>query len=163
MAGSTTGFGIEVGPQVKVGGGTLPPMFSRSWQDRDEVGDVRKFFEEERGSVSITQAVCLTHRIDIADTARKELLNGFVSAVRALAAVAGAGEERRAAEFKRFVGEFGTHYATTSKLGTRLVMERRYTKAERTKVDKVKPTITTTCSVKLRFWFISNCKITERG
>ena len=77
MAGSTTGFGIEVGPQVKVGGGTLPPMFSRSWQDRDEVGDVRKFFEEERGSVSITQAVCLTHRIDIADTARKELLNGF--------------------------------------------------------------------------------------
>jgi hypothetical protein len=30
-------------------------------------------------------------------------------------------------EFKRFINEYGTHYATTSKLGTRITMERRYT------------------------------------
>ena len=38
---------------------------------------------------------------------------------------------------RRFVGEFGTHYATTSKLGTRIVVERRYSIKERSRAQKV--------------------------
>ena len=37
---------------------------------------------------------------------------------------------------RRFVGEYGTHYATTSILGTRMVVERRYSVRERNKAGK---------------------------
>ena len=39
---------------------------------------------------------------------------------------------------RRFIGEFGTHYATTSKLGTRIVVERRFSVRERTSSVKVR-------------------------
>ena len=42
-------------------------MFSRSWSDGDDVGKVLNFFVKERGSIAISEAVCLTHKIDIAD------------------------------------------------------------------------------------------------
>ena len=38
---------------------------------------------------------------------------------------------------RRFTGEFGTDYMTTSKLGTRIVVERRYSVRERTSSIKV--------------------------
>ena len=38
---------------------------------------------------------------------------------------------------RRFTGEFGTDYMTTSKLGTRIVVERRYSVRERTSSVKV--------------------------
>ena len=36
----------------------------------------------------------------------------------------------------RFVNEFGTHYASTSEMGTKITIERRYTSKERSKSDK---------------------------
>ena len=144
MTGSTTGFGIEVGPEVTAkidaGGsdlrGTIPSMFTRSWESNDEVNNIRKFFLDEQGSISVTEAICLTHRIDIADASKKKLLNGFIESVKSLEAHAEKSEVLKKIEFKRFINEFGTHYATTSKLGTRMTMERRYTARERTSTDK---------------------------
>ena len=34
-------------------------------------------------------------------------------------------------KFRRFVNEFGTHYASSTELGTKLTIERRYTLHER--------------------------------
>ena len=38
---------------------------------------------------------------------------------------------------RRFISEFGTHYATTSKIGTKITIERRYSARERAQADKV--------------------------
>ncbi len=44
-------------------------------------------------------------------------------------------EEEREQEFKRFINEFGTHYASTSEMGTKLTIERRYSAKERATSD----------------------------
>jgi hypothetical protein len=40
-------------------------------------------------------------------------------------------DDFRQQEFKRFVNEFGTHYASTTEMGTKISIERRYTQTER--------------------------------
>ena len=48
---------------------------------------------------------------------RKHLVQPFVDSVVALAKVDT--DDARRTEFKRFVNEFGTHYASTTEMGTR--------------------------------------------
>ncbi|XP_023334770.1 uncharacterized protein LOC111706201 [Eurytemora carolleeae] len=124
---TTTGFGIELGRSVsgsisrngtKASAG-IPPIFSRSWGDNKDVEKVRNFFTKEQGSISVTEAICLTHRVDIADAARKVLLQGFIDSVVSLESFSDVNRTLQEAEFRRFVNEYGTHYQTTSKLGTR--------------------------------------------
>ncbi len=63
---------------------------------------------------------------------RKYFVEPFVDSVKALHAVTAApSASKRVDEFKRFVNEFGTHYASTTEMGTRLSIETRYTKQER--------------------------------
>jgi len=57
---------------------------------------------------------------------KKEFVDPFIDAVRALSKARG--RDRKIEEFKRFVNEFGTHYSSTTEMGTRLSIERRYTK-----------------------------------
>ena len=56
----------------------------------------------------------------------------FIDTVKALNEVVLKGSlPKQVQEFKRFVNEFGTHYASTTELGTKLTVERRYTRQER--------------------------------
>lgn len=117
---------------------------------------------EEKGSIALSEAICLTHKIDISDRyaqmffsprgghshhfsardfrhrSRKYFVEPFIDSVKALALANGTAE--RIAEFKRFVNEFGTHYSSTSEMGTKLSVERRYSSKERNSagVDELK-------------------------
>ena len=61
-------------------------------------------------------AYCLTHRVDIYLKSRKNLTQPFVDSAAALEAAAEKGQAARKAEFRRFVEEFGTHFATQASL-----------------------------------------------
>ena len=144
---STTGFGIDFGPSIeadigpdeelsgssRLGASTsLPPLFSRSWADTNDVENVRNFFIKEHGSIVTTEAVCLTNQFDIGFYSQKVFVDPFLDAVEALHwATEKDDETSKLIEFKRFVNEFGTHYSTTSQMGTKLSIERRYTAQER--------------------------------
>ena len=52
----------------------------------------------------------------------------FIDSVKALHHANGT--EARREEFKRFVNEFGTHYAATTEMGTKLSIERRYVETD---------------------------------
>ena len=70
--------------------------------------------------------------MDISDDSKKVFTEPFIDAVRALNEVIAKGSLRQqVAEFRRFVNEFGTHYASSTELGTKLTIERRYTLHER--------------------------------
>ena len=56
----------------------------------------------------------------------------FIDTVKALNdAILKGSVAKQVQEFRRFVNEFGTHYASTTELGTKLTVERRYTRQER--------------------------------
>ena len=109
---------------------------SRSWQDQDDIEKVQSFFTQEKGSITVTEAICLTHRVDIADAVTKKLLNGFVESVKSLESFNNKTSKEKGAEFRRFVNEYGTHYQTTSILGTRIVIETRFSNIERSSANK---------------------------
>ena len=69
------------------------------------------------------------HHVRVRPRSRKYFVEPFIDSVKALALATGNAE--RKAEFRRFVNEFGTHYASTSEMGTKLSVERRYSDKER--------------------------------
>ena len=158
----TTGFGIELGMAVngdvnlpRDGGDlgfNIPPVFSRSWSNNKDRESVVKFYVKEGGSIAVTEALCLTHKVDISDLSTKYFVQPFIDSVVALSKVVcwqafeclfdehtfcftQVSKDRREDEMRRFINEFGTHYSSTSELGTKLTIERRYTASERSSVD----------------------------
>lgn len=110
----------------------IPPLFTRSWSNSQDIDRVKDFFVKEKGSVAITDAVCLTHKIDISDLSKKQFVEPFIDSVRSIYSVIKSGNKNaQIREFKRFVNEFGTHYSSSAEMGTRISIERRYTAAER--------------------------------
>ena len=95
----------------------LPTLFSRSRSNDDELERVKSFFEKENGSIAVSQAACSTHRIDVSPKASKIMTLSFVGAVKGLHLVSNETREKQNAEFKRFINEFGTHYAQQTILG----------------------------------------------
>ena len=47
-----------------------------------DVDQVKKFFVQEEGSIAVTEAVCLTHKIDISDRSKKVFVDTFIDAIR---------------------------------------------------------------------------------
>ena len=79
----------------------------------------------------MSEAVCLSHRVDISDKARKKFTTPFIETVRHLYIASMGDEEQKIEAFKNLVNEFGTHYAAITDLGTKLSIERRYSAKER--------------------------------
>ena len=70
---------------------------------------------------------------------RKYFTSTFEDSVVALYKATEEDDQSKLREFKRFVNEFGTHYAVISEIGTKLSIERRYTSEERDRsnVDEI--------------------------
>ena len=107
-------------------------MFSRSWEKEEGINNIKDFFIKEKGSIVVTEAQCITHKVDISDTSKKSFTQPFIDTVLSLnQAIMNGTLAHQLHEFKRFVNEFGTHYASSTELGTKLSIERRYSSQER--------------------------------
>ena len=80
----------------------------------------------DRGSVAISQAICSTHRVDISQRSGKRFTEPFLEAIRGLYLASNKSDLEQKFELKRFIDEFGTHYASKTILGVKLLAERRY-------------------------------------
>ena len=66
----------------------------------------------------MTEALCITHKVDISDTSKKTFTEPFIDTVVALnEAILNGSAQRQLQEFKRFVNEFGTHYVKHANMG----------------------------------------------
>merc|ERR1711974_380942 len=88
-----TGFGIETGVEIEgyvsitdadEAKATIPPLFSRAWSTNKDREKIKDFFTRERGSVVVTEAICLTHKVDISDISKKTFVQPFIDAIVAL-------------------------------------------------------------------------------
>ena len=114
----------------------FPNLFSRSWEKQDDINQIKDFFVKEKGSIAVTQALCITHKVDVSDVSRKVFTEPFIDTVKALNNTILKGSlPQQVHEFRRLVNEFGTHYASSTELGTKLTVERRYTRHERQGVN----------------------------
>ena len=136
ILGGTGLDSLDLNEDSSVGAGRstirIPPLFTRSWSDNKDINRVKDFFVKESGSIAITEAVCLTHRVDISDLSKKQFVEPFLDSVKSMHSVIKNGDTNdQVREFKRFVNEFGTHYSSAAEMGTRISIERRYSATER--------------------------------
>ncbi len=104
---------------------TIPSLFTRGEAASNDVAKTKEFFTKDRGTIALSEAVCITQRVDISDKSKKVFTEPFEAAVINLHMASLKGEGERMLAFKQFVSEFGTHYASITELGTKLSVERR--------------------------------------
>lgn len=125
----------------------MPTLFSRSSSHNDDIDRALNFFTKERGSIAISQAICSTHRVDLQSNSASKFTQPFIEAIKGmhychtiqpksyyssgLHLASKKSELIQNSEIKRFIDEFGTHYATSTVLGVKLHAERRYSFQER--------------------------------
>ena len=123
-------------PMAGISAIRIPPLFTRSWSNNEDINRVKDFYVKEGGAIAITEAVCLTHRVDIGDLSKKIFVEPFIDSAKSLQDVIKDGDRsEQIREFKRFVNEFGTHYSSAAEMGTKLSIERRYSASERSGTD----------------------------
>lgn len=113
----------------------LPVLFRRGRAKDNEIDRIKSFFENEKGSIAVSQAACTTHRVDLSWKSSKSLTQSFIEAVKGLNLASNHSSLKKDLEFKRFVNEFGTHYQKSTILGVKLYSERRYSQKETEAVD----------------------------
>jgi len=148
MAASSSGYGVQASPTVDIStevigldaSTTIPSIFTRSSGSGNDVESSLKFFTKEGGSIVVSEAICLTQRIDIHEHSKMAFTVPFQQYVLFLYRATFSDNQTRINEYKKFVNEFGTHYSTTTEMGTKINIERRYTAKERSSssVDEMK-------------------------
>ncbi|XP_023334523.1 uncharacterized protein LOC111706009 isoform X2 [Eurytemora carolleeae] len=141
---STYGESITVTPEIDFSSTIsnmdfstkIPSVFSRSSSTSNDVEKTRDFFTKERGSIAVSEAVCFTERVDISEKSRKIFAFTFELNVLLLYNASFADEGTKLEAFKAFINEFGTHYSSSTEMGTKISVERRYTAEERIMSDK---------------------------
>ena len=63
----------------------LPTLLSRSTEENKYIKELKFFFEQENGSIAISQAMCSTHRVDLVlASAKKQFTEQFLDSMVAL-------------------------------------------------------------------------------
>ena len=64
-----TGTGFDVTIEAENGSsvyeGKLPPLVQIAWHFNDKTKAVKEFFTQSKGAVAITEARCITHKVQV--------------------------------------------------------------------------------------------------
>lgn len=148
-ASSLTGFGYEVGIEVEsppksandstpaVKGlreGMQPPVSRVAWQKTREYESVRQFLFTSRGAVVVSEAQCITHKVDVSHFLTPGFHPAFLEVLRFLEKQEGRVRQSRA--FKRFVRDYGTHFVSSSLMGAKIAAVTFHDGQERVKFGR---------------------------
>ena len=79
---STVGYGIEFGKDIEIKIPVhklattftikVPTLLTRSSEGDEAVSELKVFFQNQNGSIAVSQAICSTHKVDLILAARKK-------------------------------------------------------------------------------------------
>merc|ERR1719369_598135 len=127
--GPEISFGVEV-PGLVEGSITMPPATSSNKNENsDDADSMQKFFSKEGGSISHTEAICSIYdvTVDINDQSLS-LYPSFVDAVKRIDLAVTPREKETV--MKKFIEDYGSHYARKSVMGVGISFETRFTEQE---------------------------------
>jgi len=117
---SASGWGVE----AKVG-----YDFGETSEDRE----VLNLFETNKGEIVMTTLSCSVYIVQIAEFVKPVFMENFVNGMGVLANGAVSSDPQKKKEyFQRFLVNFGTHYQKQTRLGAKLIYEKRYKSRSKT-------------------------------
>eukprot|EP00095_Tigriopus_kingsejongensis_P005914 maker-scaffold392_size185621-snap-gene-0.24 protein:Tk05914 transcript:maker-scaffold392_size185621-snap-gene-0.24-mRNA-1 annotation:"PREDICTED: uncharacterized protein LOC100215110" len=135
---SSAGFGFDIGIEAEEDGGRhegqLPPVVSIAWQKTKEYEAVRQYIFKTRGAVVISEAQCVTHKVDVSHFLTPGFHPAFIEVLKFLEKQNTTIRQERA--FKRFIRDYGTHYISSAYMGAKVATTLFYTNYERLKYGR---------------------------
>jgi len=138
MSNSLAEFGYDIGIEAQEGDheGDLPSLVTIAWENTEDVKNLAGFFTLVKGALAVSEAQCITHKIDVSQFLTPSFHPTFVGVLRILSEQNTEVKQQRA--FKRFVRDYGTHYLSSAFLGAKMSSLTRYSSYERLMLGKQK-------------------------
>jgi len=132
---SLTEIGYDIGIEAQEGDHEGPPsLVTIAWENTDDVKNLASFFTVVKGAIAVSEAQCITHKIDVSEFLTPSFHPTFVGVLRILAQQDTEVKQKRA--FKRFVRDYGTHYVSSAFLGAKISSLTKYSSYERLNLGK---------------------------
>ena len=122
---STSGVAFQVGYETEVTVGakgntastTIPPAFTRAWSESNSLKETERLFTQKEGMVSIARGMCIQYQVSLSSFELPLFTNPFISSLGNLYDVRNESQAKKKKVFKRFIGDFGTHFMKSVDLG----------------------------------------------
>jgi len=120
---SAEGYGVE----AKVG---------YDYGETKEDKEVLDIFETNQGEIVMTTLSCSVYIVEIAEYIKPVFMVNFINGMRSLANGAlSSNPHTKKNNFLRFVENFGTHYQKQTRLGAKMIYEKRFTERSKSKSE----------------------------
>jgi len=116
--------------------GRLPPLVQIAWHYNGKTRALKEFFLRSRGALTVSEAQCVTHKLDISQFLIPGFQPAFLEVLRILEQQDTETKQYRA--FRKFVRDYGTHYLSSVFLGSKIAALTYFTSNERLKLNKRK-------------------------
>lgn len=136
----STGQSLQIGHEVEVSAevdgigakSVIPPAFTRSKSSEHSTSNMEAHFSQEMGSVAHSRAECSIYKVSVDIQAPTlKFYSGFEHAILRLDSVARNGtDHQKKTAGENFIGQYGTHYADETIMGSYFSFETRYTYEE---------------------------------
>lgn len=124
--------GIDIGGLVDVSSTqTIPKPFSRAWGNSKDFQEVTKFFSEKQGMISTSMAKCIVYEMSLDTFHLPSFTTPFTHALVELYTARNNLDHVKKALFRKFIGQYGTHFLIESKMGAQYIYRTKYTKTVR--------------------------------
>ena len=122
---STSGVTFQVGYETEVtasakgvsASASIPPAFSRAWSESNSLKETEYLFTQKEGMLSIAKGMCIQYQVSFSSFELPLFTNPFISSLGKLYDVRNESEAKKKKMFKRFIGDFGTHFMKSADLG----------------------------------------------
>lgn len=122
---STSGISFQVGYETEVtadvkgvsASATIPPAFTRAWSESNSLKETEYLFTQKEGMLSVAKGMCIQYQVSFSSFELPLFTNPFISSLGKLYDVRNESEAKKKKMFKRFIGDFGTHFMKSADLG----------------------------------------------
>ena len=114
---------------------TIPVPFQRGWGDSRKFQEMERFLTEEKGMISTSMGICYMYEVLLDSYKLLPFTDPFKIALRALFSARKLSASSQRTAFKRFVGQYGTHFLVRTKMGAEFTYQTKYHEAARKQFD----------------------------
>ena len=113
--------GVEISAST-----TIPPLFQRAWGDSRKFQETERFFSEKKGMISTSMGICYMYEVLLDSYKLPPFTDPFKLALRELFRARTLSTLSQRTVFKRFVGQYGTHFLVRTKMGAEFIYQTKY-------------------------------------
>jgi len=127
---------FSAGGSVSAGGWGVEAKVGYEYGETKEDREVLDMFETNQGEIVMTTLSCSIYVVEIARFIKPVFMENFINGMRLLAnGAVSSNDATKRNNFMGFLAEFGTHYQKQTRLGAKMIYEKRFSTRSKSKSE----------------------------